>query len=147
MLQLQYAIIIKLHSESYHFLRICENGKKKKYNDIACFVEAYRELQWPGRSPALRVTTWFRKWSQWSHGQWSGGRKFGVRVPLRACSAFRNLSSHVCEIYAEMKVIVTLLPFIIFTIGHFKSNISLEFCSKVNRNNVIKFAVSYAVKN
>lgn len=40
-----YAIIIKLHSESYDFLRICENGTKKRYNDIACFVEAYRELQ------------------------------------------------------------------------------------------------------
>lgn len=67
------------------------------YNDIAWFVEAYRELQWPGRSPALRVTTWFRKWSQWSHGQWSGGRKFGLRVPLRASCAFRNLSSQMYE--------------------------------------------------
>lgn len=25
-----YAIIVKLHSESYDFLRICENGTKKK---------------------------------------------------------------------------------------------------------------------
>lgn len=109
-----YAIIVKLHSESY-FLRICENGKKKRYNDIACFAEAYRELQWPGRSPPLRVTTWFRKWSQWSHGQWSGGRKFGARVPLRACRAFRNCRhTHVREIYVEMKVIVTLLPLTAF---------------------------------
>ena len=83
----------------YGFLRICENVTKN--NDIACCVEAYRELQWSGRSPALR------------HGLESGATVNGLAAKVLCATTFTCVrvsqsddGRAAADAAVEMKVIV-----------------------------------------